>query len=122
MRKRYKKTQINKGSSEMKAFKLNFMKGIIQNGRIETTLQKAKFMQPDVEKLLHKSKKGNDFNNVRYMMSILRDKKIVDTLLKDINPKIQNRDGGYTSIKRIYQRKGDNATMVEFSIVDLIEK
>lgn len=122
MRKRYKKTQINKGSGEMKAFKLNMIRNIILSGSIETTIQKAKFMQSEIESILHRAKKGRDFNNIRELLKTLRDKRTVDVLLNDIAPKIAERNGGYTSIKRIYERKGDNATMVRFSIVDLDNK
>lgn len=95
------------------------LKGLAVNlflrGKIKTTEAKAKEMRGLVERLIQKTKKG-DLAGIRYAAKFLP-KMVVKKLVKDIVPKYLDRQGGYTRIIRIGQRKNDAA---ETAIIELI--
>lgn len=119
MRHRVKQKQINKPLAERKSFVLNFSRGIIENYSVYTTLTRAKYMRPIVEKLVTRAK-DDTLHSRRILLKDLRDNNVVDKLIKDVAPSFSERNGGYTRIVRTRKfRKGDNAEMCFIEFVDL---
>ncbi|XCB30581.1 50S ribosomal protein L17 [Arcanobacterium hippocoleae] len=94
----------------------NLCKQLILNESIVTTEAKAKRVRPYVEKLITKAKKG-DTHNRRLALSVLRDREAAYVLFEELAPKFADRDGGYTRIVKLPNRKGDNAPQAEISLV-----
>ena len=93
--------------------------------RIQTTLAKAKSIQPEVEKMITLAKnanKGDDLvqvNGRRQAAAYLGNKsgEIVKKLFDDIAPRFNNRPGGYTRLLKTGPRLGDNAEMAILELV-----
>jgi large subunit ribosomal protein L17 len=95
----------------------NLATALFANGRITTTEAKAKRLRPLAERLISKAKRG-DIHNRRQVLTVVRDKSVVHTLFTEIAPQYAGRNGGYTRITKIGNRKGDNAPM---AIIELCE-
>ena len=76
-------------------------------GHIVTTRAKAKFIQPQIEKLITLAKEKS-VHNIRRAMAVLGDREVVQLLFDEIGPYYKNRPGGYTRILRMVKpRLGD---------------
>jgi large subunit ribosomal protein L17 len=73
-------------------------------------------LRPYAEKLITHAKKGA-LHNRREVMKKIRDKDVVHTLFAEIGPFYADRDGGYTRIVKVENRKGDNAPMAVIELV-----
>ncbi len=95
----------------------NLSKQLIENGQLTTTEAKAKALQPYFEKLVTKAKRG-DIHSRRLVLKKLHDKDYVYMLFDEVVPEIDSeREGGYTRIISLPNRKGDNAPMALIEIV-----
>ncbi|MDR6940074.1 50S ribosomal protein L17 [Arcanobacterium hippocoleae] len=94
----------------------NLCKQLILNESVVTTEAKAKRVRPYIEKLITKAKKG-DTHNRRLALAVLRDREAAYVLFEELAPKFADREGGYTRIVKLPNRKGDNAPQAEISLV-----
>ncbi|MDO5024909.1 MAG: 50S ribosomal protein L17 [Trueperella sp.] len=94
----------------------NLCKSLIENESVVTTEAKARRVRPHVEKLITKAKKGGTHNR-RMALKVLRDREAAYILFEELAPKFADREGGYTRIIKLPNRKGDNAPMAEISLV-----
>ncbi len=90
---------------------------LVEKGRIETTLAKAKEIRPYVETLVTKAKIG-DLHNRRQIIAKLSTLAAAHKLVDAIAPKLKDRTGGYLSIKLSRVRVGDNTQMATIGFVD----
>jgi large subunit ribosomal protein L17 len=88
----------------------------VKEGKIETTLPKAKELRGFVERLITRAKKG-DSNAHRAIFAVLQDKESVNKLVTVIAPKYVERNGGYTRIIKTRVRHGDAAEMAFIELV-----
>src|ERR671938_109004 len=84
--------------------------------RITTTEAKAKRVRPLAERLITFAKRG-DLAARRRVLTVVRDKGVVHELFTEIAPAMAERQGGYTRITKIGNRKGDNAPMAVIELV-----
>ena len=84
----------------------NMATSLFQNGRITTTLPKAKRLRPLAERLITLAKRG-DLHNRRRVMRVIRNKSVVHKLFTEIAEQMEQREGGYTRIVKIAPRRGD---------------
>ena len=108
--------KLGRTSSHRKALLKNLSIALIANGKIETTLPKAKELQSYFEKLLTKAR-ANDAMAHRLVFSHLQHKESVKKLVKEIAPKYANKNGGYTRIVKTRLRVGDAALMATIELV-----
>ena len=85
--------------------------------KIKTTKLKAKVLRSFVEKIITRSK-VDDLHNRRLVYRNVRDTKIIKKIFEDIGKRFQNRNGGYTRIYQIGQRKGDGADICYLELVE----
>jgi large subunit ribosomal protein L17 len=109
--------KLGRDTSHRLALLGNLAISLIASGQIKTTLSKAKFVRPYVEKLITKSKK-NTLANRRYLLSLINHKPSVEKLLNDIGPRMLKRPGGYTRILKAGFRYGDAAPVAYIQFVD----
>ena len=89
---------------------------LLENGKIETTVTRAKEVRSLTEKMITLGKESN-LQNKRMAMAFLTKESVVYKLFNEIAPKYADRQGGYTRITRIGPRRGDAA---EMAIIELI--
>lgn len=94
----------------------NMVSSLFENGTITTTLVKAKEARRFAERLITIGKKG-DLHRRRLAVSKLRDKDAVKKLFAEIAPQYMDRNGGYTRILKLGQRRGDAAEMCMLQLV-----
>ncbi len=89
---------------------------LLENGRIETTVTRAKEVRPLVEKMITLGK-TNTLASKRQALAFITKEDAVKKLFSELAPKYADRNGGYTRIVRIGPRRGDAA---EMAIIELI--
>lgn len=94
----------------------NLAAQLFEHGRITTTETKAKRVRPLAEKLISKAKRG-DLHSRRLVMQTITNRDVVHVLFTEIAPALEGREGGYTRITKVGNRKGDNAPMAVIEIV-----
>lgn len=118
MRHNIKKKKLGRVSEHRKALLMNLANSLVKHERIITTTAKAKFLRPFFEKLITKAKAG-DLHKRRLVFGFLGDKQNTDKLFEDLALRYKTRNGGYTRIYKMYNRKGDDA---EMSMIELVEE
>lgn len=116
MYKRVYGRKFNRDINQRKALFRGLMRSLALYESIKTTEAKAKAIKGEFESHITKAKKGE---SARYNLSKHLPKDAVDRLIKDIAPRMKDRNGGYTRIIRIGNRLKDNAKMV---MLELVEK
>lgn len=89
---------------------------LLENGRVETTLTRAKEVRSLTEKMITLAKENN-LHNKRMAMSFITKEDVVKKLFDEIAPKYTEKNGGYTRISKLGPRRGDAA---EMAIIELI--
>ncbi len=118
MRHRKSGVLLNRFTGWRKATLTSLMRNILIYQSIKTSLQKAKAVRPDVDKLISLAK-SNTLADKRKAFSMLNDHKLVSTLFSDIGPRFTKKQGGYTRIINLGNRRGDNAQMVIFELTEI---
>lgn len=116
--------QLSRDTDHRKALRRNMAQSLFENGKIRTTLPKAKEVKSFVERLITLAKVG-DLNSRRRVISAMQDRRLVDEsqeftgqtvvqkLFSEIAPKLKDRAGGYTRIiKTADYRIGDGGSIV----------
>ena len=104
MRHRHGYRKLGRTSSHRKALLKNLAIALIDNGKIETSVFKAKELQTYIERLVTTARVG-DFNAHRLVFAYLQNKGATKKLVAEIAPKYKERKGGYTRIQRTRTRK-----------------
>ncbi len=108
--------KLGRTASHRKAMLANLATSVLDKERVTTTLAKAKEVRGVVERLITYGKKGN-LHGIRLAARSVKDKDVLKKLFDDIAPTYKEREGGYTRIVKLGERRGDNA---ELSIIELV--
>jgi large subunit ribosomal protein L17 len=111
-----KGARLGGSASHQKKILANLAAQLIEHGAIRTTDAKAKLLRPYVEKIITKARKGT-LADRRNVLKLIPNKDVVAHLFNDLAPAFENRDGGYTRIIKLENRKGDNSPMSQISLV-----
>ncbi len=90
---------------------------LLENGKMETTVTRAKEVRSLAEKMITIAKEDN-LHNKRMVMSFVTKETVTHKLFTEIAPKYADRNGGYTRIVKIGPRRGDAAEMAILELVD----
>lgn len=116
MPKPTKGPRLGGGPAHERLLLANLAAALFTNKSIRTTETKAKRLRPLAERLVTFGKRG-DLHARRRALSILRNKEAVHVLFAEIAPLVAEREGGYTRITKVGNRKGDNAPMAVIELV-----
>ncbi len=108
--------RLGGGPAHERLILANLATSLFEHGRITTTETKAKRLRPLAERLITFAKRG-DLAARRRVLTVVRDKGVVHTLFTEIAPTMAERQGGYTRITKVGNRKGDNAPMAVIELV-----
>ncbi|MDM8085698.1 50S ribosomal protein L17 [Cellulomonas cellasea] len=108
--------RLGGGPAHERLILANLATALFEHKRITTTETKAKRLRPVAERLITIAKRG-DLASRRRVLTTVRDKSVVHALFTEIAPAMAERDGGYTRITKIGNRKGDNAPMAVIELV-----
>ena len=122
MRHLKRNRKLNRTRSHRLAMLSNMASSLVFYKRIRTTLPKAKTLSPFVERIVTYSKSNDKLHGRRLIMSKIigkNSKKVANLLMNEIGPQYNARNGGYTRIIKLDNRKNDNAEMCLIEFVDL---
>ena len=102
-----------------KALLRGLVDSLVEYGRIQTTLTKAKVVRSLIEKAVTRGK-DDGVHSFRVLSKKYPNKKTVKSIVKDISPRFKDRNGGYTRIVKTGHRQGDGAEMAYLEFVDYI--
>ena len=108
--------KLGRSSAHRQAMLRNQVTSLLREGRIETTLEKAKETQRMAEKMITLGKKG-DLHARRQVLAYIYDEEVVRKLFDEIAPGYSERNGGYTRVLKTGPRRGDGA---ETAILELV--
>jgi len=112
----YRKLGTSK-SSHRRTLLANLLKELIMHEEIKTTEARAKELRKIFDKIITYAKKGT-VESRRYAAAILmNDKEAVTKAFTELAKRYETRDGGYTRILKLNERRGDDALMVIIKIV-----
>lgn len=121
MRHRVASKQLQRDTKHRESLIKNLARAVFEHGAITTTRTKAKVVQPVVEHLITTALPG-DVAARRLLHEYFGKRDVVNTLVDRIVPAIGERRSGFTRITDASTRSGDNATLVELSLVDMPER
>lgn len=96
----------------------NLTRNVIKNERIETTEARAKEVRKFVDKMISYGKDGSLVARRKALAFMQNDKEATTKVFDDLAKRYATRNGGYTRILKLTERRGDDALMV---ILELVE-
>ena len=123
--------KLSRDSKKRRSILAGLTKTVILNGSVVTTEARAKEVRKFVEKMITLGKKGDLASRRRaaaFVMNVVADVKeenddvvvqsALQKLFDDLAPRFAERNGGYTRILKMSERRGDAAKMVVLELVD----
>lgn len=113
----YKGRKFGRERDQRSALLKGLATSLVEHGKIETTLPKAKELVRYIEKIITKAKKG-DLHNRRQVIAALSTQKAASKLVDEIAPQLTARTSGHVRVERTRLRVGDGAQMATIGFVD----
>lgn len=113
----YKGRKFGRERDQRRALLKGLATSLVEHGKIETTLPKAKELVRYIEKLITKAKKG-DLANRRLVIAGLSTQAAAFKLVDEIAPQLKGRTSGHVRVERTRLRIGDGAQMATIGFVD----
>lgn len=108
--------KLGKTSDQRRAMLRQLTTDLLENGRIKTTVTRAKEVQSVAEKMISLAKKG-DLAAYRQTLAYVTKEDVAKKLFDEIGPQYADRNGGYTRVVRIGFRRGDAAEIAYLELV-----
>lgn len=116
----YKGRKFGRERDQRRALMKGLATSLVEHGKIETTLPKAKELVRYIEKLITKAKKG-DLANRRAVIAGLSTQTAAFKLVDEIAPQLTGRTSGHVRVERTRIRKGDAAQLATIEFVDQLK-
>ena len=108
--------KLGRASDHRKAMLRAMVTFLLEKGKIETTVTRAKEVSAMTEKMITLGK-ANDLHAKRQALAYITKEDVVKKLFDEISPKYAERNGGYCRITKLGPRRGDCA---EMAIIELV--
>lgn len=110
--------KLGRDNKHRRSMLATLTKEVIINESIKTTETRAKESRKFVEKMITYGKKGDLVSRRKALAFLHNDKKVVDKIFNDLAKRYENRNGGYTQILKLTERRGDDSLMVILKLVE----
>ena len=110
--------KLGRTNKHRRSMLANLTKDVIMKERIETTETRAKEVRKFVDKMISYGKDGSLVARRKALAFVHNDNTVVKKVFDELAPRYANRNGGYTRILKLTERRGDDALMV---IIELVE-
>ena len=111
--------KLGRDNKHRRSMLATMTKQLVMNESITTTDTRAKEVRKSVEKMITYGKKGDLVSRRKALAFLHNDKAVVDKIFNDLAKRFENRNGGYTQILKVGERRGDNSLM---SILRFVEE
>ena len=109
--------KLGRDNKHRRSMLANLTKDVIMNGKVITTETRAKEVRKFVDKMITYGKNGSLVARRQALAFLHNDSAAVKKVFDELAPKYATRDGGYTRILKLDERRGDNALM---AIIELV--
>ncbi len=109
--------KLNRETRIRRSILAGLAKTVITNGHVVTTDARAKEVRKFVEKMITLGKRGTLVSRRNALAFLHNDKEVVSKLFNELAPKYAERNGGYTRMIKLAERRGDDALMVRLELV-----
>ena len=110
--------KLGRTNKHRRSMLANLTKDLIMNERIETTETRAKETRKFVDKMISYGKDGSLVARRKALAFLQNDTVAVKKVFDDLAVRYANRNGGYTRILKLNERRGDDALVI---ILELVE-
>ena len=110
--------KLGRDNKHRRSMLATLTKQVIMNERITTTDTRAKEVRKSVEKMITLGKRGDLVSRRSALAFLHNDTEVVKKIFDDLAKRYEKRDGGYTRILKVDERRGDGALM---SIIELVK-
>lgn len=90
---------------------------LIKHEKIKTTETRAKEVQRKFDKMISYGKDGSLVSRRKAIAFLHNDSEVVKKVFETLAKRYENRNGGYTRILKLEERKGDDALIVILELV-----
>ena len=109
--------KLGRDNKHRRSMLATLTKQVVMNESITTTETRAKEARKFVEKMITYGKKGDLMSRRKALAFLHNDKAVVDKIFNDLAKRYETRNGGYTQILKLSERRGDDALMVILKLV-----
>jgi len=110
--------KLGRDNKHRRSMLATLTKEVIMNESITTTETRAKEVRKFVDKMITYGKKGDLVSRRNALAFLHNDKEVVNKIFNDLAKRYSTRNGGYTRILKINERRGDNALMVSLRLLE----
>ena len=110
--------KLGRDNKHRRSMLATLTKQVIMNERIETTDTRAKEVRKSVDKMITLGKRGDLVSRRNALAFLHNDTEVVEKIFNDLAKRYEKRDGGYTRILKVTERRGDGALV---SIIELVK-
>ena len=111
--------KLGRTNKHRRSMLANLTKDLIMSEKIQTTETRAKEARKFVDKMISYGKDGSLVARRKALAFLQNDTEAVKKVFNDLAPRYANRNGGYTRILKLTERRGDDALIV---ILELVEE
>ena len=108
--------KLGRASDHRDAMLRNMVTSLLENGKMNTTVTRAKEVRAMAEKMITLAKRG-DLHARRQVLAFVQEEAVVKNLFDNVAPQYAERNGGYTRMYKKGPRRGDGAEMVILELV-----
>ena len=109
--------KLNRETKIRRSILSSLTKDVLTAGHVNTTEQRAKETRKFVEKMITYAKKGDLVSRRKALAFLNNDNELVKKLFEEYATTYKDRNGGYTRIIKIGERRGDDALVVRLELV-----
>ena len=110
--------KLGRNNKHRRSMLATMTKQVVMNESITTTDTRAKEVRKSVEKMITYGKKGDLVSRRKALAFLHNDNEVVNKIFTDLATRYENRNGGYTQILKLGERRGDDALMVILRLVE----
>jgi len=109
--------KLGRDNKHRRSMLANLTKDVIMNEKVTTTLTRAKEVRKFVDKMITYGKNGSLVSRRKALAYLQNDNAAVQKVFNELAPRYAERNGGYTQILKLDERRGDDAPMAIIQLV-----
>ena len=110
--------KLGRDNKHRRSMLATLTKQLVINGSINTTITRAKEVRKFMDKMITYGKKGDLVSRRKALAFLHNDKKVVDKIFSELAPRYATRNGSYTQIFKLDERRGDGALIVMLKLIE----
>lgn len=110
--------KLGRDNKHRRSMLATLTKQLVINESINTTETRAKEVRKFIDKMITYGKKGDLVSRRKALAFLHNDKKVVDKIFNVLAPRYATRNGGYTRIFKLDERRGDGALVVMLKLIE----